>query len=41
MRERAAVYDGTVEAGPAQGGGWRVAVELVHGAVATPIETLA
>jgi signal transduction histidine kinase len=41
MRERAAVYDGTVEAGPAQGGGWRVAVELVHGGVAAPIETLA
>jgi signal transduction histidine kinase len=28
MRERAAVYDGIVEAGPAPGGGWRVRTEL-------------
>jgi signal transduction histidine kinase len=35
MRERAAVYDGTVEAGPLPGGGWRVSTELVY--IATPI----
>jgi hypothetical protein len=28
MRERAAVYAGVVEAGPASGGGWRVHVRL-------------
>jgi signal transduction histidine kinase len=32
MRERAAALGGTLEAGPAAGGGWRVAAELpVHG----------
>jgi signal transduction histidine kinase len=30
MRERAAVYDGVVEAGPAPGGGWQVRTELSH-----------
>jgi DNA-binding CsgD family transcriptional regulator len=28
MRERAAVYDGTLRAGPAPSGGWRVAAHL-------------
>jgi signal transduction histidine kinase len=28
MRERAAVYDGTLQAGPAAGGGWRVRCHL-------------
>lgn len=28
MRERAALYDGTADAGPRPGGGWRVAVRL-------------
>ena len=32
IRERAAVYDGTVEAGPVAGGGFRVRVELRSGA---------
>ena len=36
MRERAAVYDGTIEAGPKDTGGWRVAAELVQPA---PVET--
>jgi signal transduction histidine kinase len=32
MRERAAALGGTLEAGPAAAGGWRVAAELpVHG----------
>ncbi|HWH10692.1 MAG TPA: histidine kinase [Solirubrobacteraceae bacterium] len=29
MRERAAVYDGTLDAGPSESGGWRVRAELV------------
>ncbi len=40
MRERAAVYDGTLEAGPWSGGGWRVRTELrmtAVGAVGTPV----
>jgi signal transduction histidine kinase len=28
MRERAAVYDGTLHAGPAPAGGWRVEAHL-------------
>jgi signal transduction histidine kinase len=34
MRERAAVYEGRVSAGPRPDGGWRVAAELVHHASA-------
>jgi signal transduction histidine kinase len=34
MRERAAVYDGTVDAGPLPDGGWRVATQLAVGAAA-------
>lgn len=34
MAERAAVFDGHVEAGPRPGGGWRVRAELVSGRVA-------
>jgi signal transduction histidine kinase len=30
MRERAAVYDGIVQAGPREEGGWRVATRLAH-----------
>jgi signal transduction histidine kinase len=37
MRERAAVYDGIVEAGPGPGGGWRVRTELVY--TSSPIGT--
>jgi signal transduction histidine kinase len=37
MRERAAVYDGTVEAGPQPGGGWRVRTVLAH--VSAPVAT--
>jgi signal transduction histidine kinase len=33
MRERAAVYDGVVEAGPLEGGGWRVRTRLMSAAV--------
>ncbi|HSS59726.1 MAG TPA: histidine kinase, partial [Solirubrobacteraceae bacterium] len=33
MRERAAVYDGVVEAGPLEGGGWRVRARLTSAAV--------
>ena len=33
MRERAALFGGHVEAGPVQGGGFRVAVRLPLGAV--------
>ena len=32
MRERAAVYDGVVEAGPLDGGGWRVRTRLTSAA---------
>jgi signal transduction histidine kinase len=28
MRERAAAYGGTLEAGPMPGGGWRVALHI-------------
>jgi signal transduction histidine kinase len=38
MRERAAVYDGAVNAGPQAGGGWRVVAELVQPA---PVEATA
>jgi signal transduction histidine kinase len=34
MRERAAVYDGAVQAGPRPGGGWRVHTELTYAATA-------
>ncbi|MFF0449242.1 histidine kinase [Streptomyces sp. NPDC004609] len=30
MRERAALYDGTLESGPLPGGGWRVRLRLPH-----------
>ncbi|MFI6288623.1 sensor histidine kinase [Streptomyces sp. NPDC051018] len=30
MRERAALYDGTLESGPLPGGGWRVCLRLPH-----------
>jgi signal transduction histidine kinase len=33
MRERAAVYDGVVDAGPLEGGGWRVRTWLMSAAV--------
>ena len=36
MRERAAVYDGGVDAGPQPGGGWRVVAELFQ-----PVEVTA
>jgi signal transduction histidine kinase len=39
MRERAAVYDGLVEAGPLEGGGWRIRTQLTSAGVpaeATP-----
>jgi signal transduction histidine kinase len=29
MRQRAAVFGGTVDAGPAQGGGWQVKARLM------------
>ncbi|WP_425546090.1 sensor histidine kinase [Agromyces humatus] len=35
MTERAAVFGGTVEAGPADAGGWRVRAVLPHGATGT------
>jgi signal transduction histidine kinase len=39
MRERAAVYDGTVAAGPLPEGGWRVVAELVqHSAAPEPVK---
>jgi hypothetical protein len=38
MRERAAVYDGAVAAGPAPGGGWVVRLEVpVAVAAAEPV----
>jgi signal transduction histidine kinase len=39
MRERAAVYEGAVDAGPVGDGGWRVAVELVHGVPSSALES--
>jgi signal transduction histidine kinase len=38
MRERAAVYDGVVTAGPQPEGGWRVHTELAHVAAPEPLE---
>ena len=36
MRERAALYDGVLEAGPRPGGGYRVAATLRFAAVPPP-----